>query len=255
MSIQKSPVLDTTLLRVWVRNAGKIRMLALFALLALLFSPPALMAQDEADEDDDTLMEEIIVTGSHIKRTGLTAPTPLQVVDTEDIGLGAEVNIGEFLNQLPSMGAPPINRTNSNFFNNVSGIVTIDLRGLGSSRTLTLVNGRRHVAGVPGTSAVDLNSIPTPMIERVEIITGGASAAYGSDAVSGVVNFILKENFEGVEFSSRWETTDESDGEEMDISMMLGGNFDGGRGNATVYFGYTDQKAVFSQHPGLHSLS
>lgn len=229
---------------------GTTRLLVLPALLAL-FSPLTLMAQDE---DADALMEEIIVTGSHIRRTGLTTPTPLQVVTTEDIDLGAEVNIGEFLNQLPSMGAPPISRTNSNFFSDASGIVTIDLRGLGSSRTLTLVNGRRFVAGVPGTSAVDLNTIPTPMIERVEVITGGASAAYGSDAVSGVVNFILKDNFEGVEFSSRWETTDESDGEETDISLLLGGNFDDGRGNVTIYFGYTDQKAVFSRDRTLTAI-
>lgn len=199
------------------------------------------------DSDDDTLLEEVVVTGSRIARPSLESSTPLQVVSSTDISLGAEVNIGEYLNQLPAVGTPLFNRTNSNFDISNSGVVNIDLRDLGIARTLTLVNGRRFVAGIPGNSAVDLNAIPSAMIERVEVITGGASAVYGSDAVAGVVNFILKEDFEGVELSSRYEITSEGDGEEYDLSMLIGSNFADDKGNATVFLGYTDQGAVFSR--------
>ncbi len=96
------------------------------------------------------------------------------------------------------MGTPTVSRTNSNFLTSSGGVSTINLRNLGDSRTLVLVNGRRFVSGMPGESAVDLNTIPTDFIERVELLTGGASATYGSDAVAGVVNIILKKNFNGV---------------------------------------------------------
>ncbi|TQV85262.1 TonB-dependent receptor [Exilibacterium tricleocarpae] len=206
--------------------------------------PTAVLAQgEEADE----AIEEVVVTGSRIARASLESATPLQVLTAEDINLGAETNIGDYLNQLPALGQPLFNRTNSNFDINNSGVVNVDLRDLGIERTLTLVNGRRFVAGVPGSSAVDLNAIPSAMVERVEVITGGASAVYGSDAIAGVINFILKDDFEGVELSSRYEITDESDGEENDISLLIGANFDGGRGNATAYIGFTDQGAIFSR--------
>ena len=202
--------------------------------------------QDDTSEDDEAL-EQLFITGSRIARSALTAPTPLVVLDSADISIGGEINISEFINQLPAAGVPDISRTNSNFFNNASGLATIDLRSLGIERTLILVNGRRFVGGVPGTPAVDLNAIPTEMIERAEVITGGASAVYGSDAVSGVVNFILKDDFEGFQASARFGVSDEGDNEETDVSLMAGGNFADGKGNAIAFIGYTNQKAVFSR--------
>ncbi|MEQ8858739.1 MAG: TonB-dependent receptor [Pseudomonadales bacterium] len=219
--------------------------LKLGAISLALFA--GLSTQQAVAQEEEQMIEELVVTGSRITRSNLTSPTPLQVLSSEDIDLGAETNIGEFLNQLPALGTPDFNRTNSNFDINNSGVVNINLRNLGIERTLTLVNGRRFVAGVPGNSAVDLNAIPTAMIERVELISGGASAVYGSDAVSGVVNLILKDDFEGVDVTTRFEQTGENDGEEADLGLLIGSNFADGRGNSTIYFGYTEQKGVFSR--------
>ncbi|UTW44554.1 TonB-dependent receptor [bacterium SCSIO 12696] len=202
-------------------------------------------AEEAANNND--IREEIVTTGSRISRSELSAPTPLQVLDSVDIELVAQTNIGDLINQLPSAGQPLFNRTNSNFDNNNSGVVNIDYRDLGIARTLTLVNGRRFVAGVPGSSAVDLNAIPSAMIERVEVITGGASAVYGSDAVAGVVNFILKDDFEGVELNTRYQSTTEGDGQETVVDLLLGSNFDNDKGNAVFQISYTDQNAVFSR--------
>lgn len=220
--------------------------IALAAGAAVFFSGPATQAFAQDVEVDDEKLEEVIVTGSRISRPELSSSTPLQVINSESIELAAQVNIGDLINQLPAAGVPT-NRTNSNFFNNASGLVTVDLRDLGTERTLTLVNGRRFVGGVPGSSAVDLNSIPTALIERAEIITGGASAVYGSDAVSGVVNFVLKDDYEGFEFSTRVGESDEGDAEETSLDLLFGRNFDEGRGNAVVNITYTEQGAVFSR--------
>lgn len=200
-----------------------------------------------AQEQSAELTEEVLVTGSRIYQPGLDSVTPVQVLNAADLDLGAEVNIGDAINQLPAAGTPLFNRTNSNFDISNSGVVNVNLRDLAAERTLVLVNGRRFVAGVPGSSAVDLNAIPSAMIQRVEITTGGNSAVYGSDAVAGVVNFVTKKNFEGVELSSRYEVTGEGDGEEYDFGLLMGSNFSDEKGNATVFFGYTDQGAVFSR--------
>jgi len=199
-------------------------------------------AQEEIDS-----VEEVTITGSRIQRADLTSATPLKILDSSDIEFSAQTNIGDLINQLPSSGTPAFNRTNSNFDVNNSGVVNIDYRDLGSSRTLTLVNGRRFVAGVAGSAAVDLNSIPSILVERVEIVTGGASAVYGSDAIGGVVNFILKDDFEGIELSTRYQESDEGDGDETIVDFLVGGNFDEGRGNAVLNVTYTDQGGVLSR--------
>ncbi len=204
------------------------------------------LAEAKRLEEEADNLEEVIVTGSRISRSNLSTSTPLQVVNSEAIELAAQVNIGDLINQLPAAGVPT-NRTNANFLNNASGLVTIDLRNLGTERTLTLVNGRRFVAGVPGSSAVDLNAIPTALIERAELITGGASAVYGSDAVSGVVNFVMKDDYEGFELSTRIGESDAGDADETSIDLLFGRNFDEGRGNAVFNISYTEQGAVFSR--------
>lgn len=188
-----------------------------------------------AAEPDD----EIFVTGSRIARKELTANTPITIVDAETIKLSDAVNIEELLRKLPQF-APAIGG-NSN--NGNPGVATIDLRNLGEERTLVLVNGKRFIPYDPN-GIVDINMIPTALIERVEVITGGASAAYGTDAVAGVVNFILKDQFQGVEFDASTGLSEENDAERYDFSATLGGAFDGGRGNVVVNFGFSKQEPV-----------
>lgn len=141
-------------------------------------------------------VERIEVTGSRILREGAIAPSPVTVITGEDLVSTGAMNIGEVLNKLPAL-ATTYSLANSGRFIGTAGISLLDLRGMGSSRTLVLVDGKRHVASAPGTSSVDTNTIPSAWIEKVEIITGGASAVYGADAVTGVVNFILKKDVTG----------------------------------------------------------
>ena len=159
----------------------------------------------------ETEIEQIIVTGSRIASSSLESASPLTVIGAQDIDESGIVNIQDLLLRSPAFGTPGINRTNSNFSTSSAGVATVDLRNLGTSRTLVLVNGRRFVAGIPGESAVDLNTIPTQFIERVDILTGGASAVYGSDAIAGVVNIIYKKNFEGVEVDAQYGTSNSGD--------------------------------------------
>ena len=147
----------------------------------------------------------------------------------------------------PAFGTPGISRTNSNFSTSSAGVATVDLRNLGSNRTLVLVDGRRFVAGIPGTSTVDLNTIPAAFIERTDVLTGGASAVYGSDAVAGVVNIIYKKHFEGVEGNAQVGISQEGGDAEKYLNLTLGHNFDDDRGNIMTYIGYVKQGAVFSQ--------
>lgn len=193
-------------------------------------------------------VEEIVITGSRIASSNLNSPSPLQVVGGEDIDIAASATLQDVLLKNPTFGAPSISRTNSNFQTASAGAATIDLRNLGVDRTLVLVNGRRFVSGIPGSAAVDLNTIPTQFIDRVEVLTGGASAVYGSDAVAGVVNIIYKQDFEGIEADARYGISEEGDGIEKDVSLMMGGNFGDNRGNIVGFLGYSNQGAVFSRN-------
>ena len=140
----------------------------------------------------------IEVTGSRIRSASAESVSPLTVLTSADIAASGVTNLQDLLLQMPEMGAPSISRTNSNFSTSSAGVATVDLRNLGTSRTLVLINGRRVVSGVPGSTAVDFNTIPTDFVERIEVLTGGASALYGSDAVAGVVNVILKRRMDGL---------------------------------------------------------
>jgi outer membrane receptor protein involved in Fe transport len=192
--------------------------------------------------------EAIIVTGSRIASPTLTSVSPLQIVDAQDIDESGVVNIQEVLLENPTFGTPGISRTNSNFASASAGTAIVDLRNLGSNRTLVLVNGRRFIAGVPGSSAVDLNSIPTQFIERIDILTGGASSIYGSDAVAGVVNIIYRDDFEGIELSGQLGVSQHGDDVRKQANLLMGSNFADGRGNISVYLGYSDEGAVFSRN-------
>ena len=155
------------------------------------------------------------------------------------------------VNELPSAGVPGSVDTATNFRTTTTGLNTVDLRNLGEARTLILVNGRRHVGGSAGSPTVDISMIPSQLVDRVEIVTGGASAVYGSEAISGVINFIMKDNFEGVELYGRYGNSELGGAEEEDLSLLAGSNFADGRGNATIYLGYSDQGILESKDRDL----
>lgn len=187
----------------------------------------------------DTGEDEIVVTGSRIPQNpNLINSIPVQSVDQQDVKLSGEINLADVVNDIPALIASTTGE------NSVTGANALSLRGLGTQRTLTLVNGRRHVAGFEGSAAVDIGSIPEALVERVEVTTGGASAIYGSDAVTGVVNFILKEDFEGAEFDARAGMASEGDAENFSINGTLGTNFDNDRGNIVLSVGYVEDSAL-----------
>ena len=197
-------------------------------------------AQDNTQIDEATV-EKVQVVGSRIRKVDFSTNAPVATVGIEQFELTNSVNTEALLNTLPQT-VPGLDRSSNN---PGGGIATVDLRGLGTSRTLVLVDG---VRAVPTTSAgtVDINTIPAALIENVEVLTGGASAVYGSDAVAGVVNFSLKRNFEGVEFNTSYEQTEEGDADIWNTSLTLGGNFDNDKGNAVISFQYTEREALFA---------
>ncbi len=191
--------------------------------------PPATTAAATGDES-----EEITITGSRITRSGFDQPTPVTVIGTADIQAAAPANIADFVNQIPSV-AGSVTPANSqrNLSAGTVGVNTINLRSLGSTRTLVLLDGKRSV-GSTSTGTVDVNTIPQGLVKSVEVVTGGASSVYGSDAVAGVVNFILDRDFKGLkgEFSAG-ETT-YGDDTNYRISLTGGLEFAGGRGHILV---------------------
>jgi iron complex outermembrane recepter protein len=166
------------------------------------------------------------------------------VVDSKFIEELGVVNVQDALEVNPVFGEPGQSRFTSNGNITNAGASTVNLRNLGADRTLVLADGRRMVAGVPGTAQVDLTMVPTGFIERVEVLTGGASAVYGSDAVAGVVNFIYKKDFEGFDFDAQAGQSSRSDADEYKLGFTAGHNFADKRGNFMVHAGFTDQQGV-----------
>ena len=190
---------------------------------------------------DDSALEEVIVTGSRIKRADLSSVSPVSVVTGEEFKISGNLNVEQKLAELPQ--TLPSFGPSSN--NPGDGTARVDLRGLGSSRTLVLVNGRRYIPATQ-SGVVDLNTIPGTLIKQVDVVTGGASAVYGSDALAGVVNFQMVDDFQGAEFTMLYDTTTEGDGEKLNFDFTIGGNFDDGRGNAVLYGSVSDRAAVFA---------
>ena len=124
--------------------------------------------------------------------------SPINTLDEEQIEISGSNSVATILNELPAAGIPGSVDTATNFRTTTTGLNTIDLRNLGTEKTLVRLNGRRHIGGSAGSQSVDLSMIPTALVERVEVVTGGAAAVYGLEAVAGVVNFILKDDFEGI---------------------------------------------------------
>lgn len=201
-------------------------------------------------QDDEVALEEVIVTGSRIKRADLSSVSPVSVVTGEEFKISGNLNVEQKLAELPQ--TLPSFGPSSN--NPGDGTARVDLRGLGSSRTLVLVNGRRYIPSTQ-TGVVDLNTIPGTLIKQVDVVTGGASAVYGSDALAGVVNFQLVDDFQGAEFTILYDTTTEGDGEKVNFDFTVGGNFDDGRGNAVLYGAVADRQAVFAGERDFSSVA
>lgn len=205
-------------------------------LIPIVCAAGGLIAHTARAQEEAGTLEEVTVTGSRIVRDGITAPTPVTVVNAERFeNLGA-TNIGQVLNTLPSFRATA-NPQTANIQPRAAGTSLADLRGLGTSRTLVLVNGRRFV---PSTleGAVDLNQIPTLLLDRSEVVTGGASAQYGSDAVAGVVNLILKNDLQGLRGQLQYGRTEAGDGTDYLAGLAGGTKFAGARGHVTAALEY-----------------
>lgn len=182
---------------------------------------------------------EIVVTGSRLASPALSQAAPLTVVSATDIAQTGKVAIEDILNDYPQL--VPYTSGASN--NPGGGEANIDLRGIGPERTLILVNSRRWIPA-DTSQVVDVNTIPAPLLERVDIVTGGRSAVYGSDAIAGVVNFVTKQDFEGVQGNASYRINEAGDGGTSEVSLLLGHNFADGRANVTLYGDYTRRKSV-----------
>ncbi|OAO03887.1 TonB-dependent receptor [Sphingomonadales bacterium EhC05] len=207
--------------------------------LAMVSAPAIAQDQDvqEADAAEDSV---IVVTGSRISNPNLELSSPVGVVTSEELELRQTNTAEQFLRELPSA----IPSTGSAVNNGNGGSSFVNLRGIGSQRNLVLLDGRRFVPA-DTTGRVDLNSIPLAVIERTDVLTGGATTTYGADAISGVINFITKRDFAGVEVNLSEQITEQGDGNVFRADMTIGANFDDGRGNVVLSVGYQDQDPVF----------
>jgi outer membrane receptor protein involved in Fe transport len=225
--------------------------------------------------------QEIVVTGSRIPQPNLTSAAPVSVITNQDVKLSGATRVEDVLSQLPSAAVDQ----GAGMSNGASGTAEVDLRYLGSKRTLVLIDGRRMMPGDPNstTQAADINVIPAALIKRVEVLTGGASSVYGADAVAGVVNFIMDTDFEGVRFDGTWSvyqhnnncpavlggtvctinqakgfpfaTGSKMDGRAIDGTVSIGAGFDDGRGHVVGYFGYRKVNAVLGAQRDYSSCS
>ncbi|MBV8465218.1 MAG: TonB-dependent receptor [Burkholderiales bacterium] len=222
--------------------------------IAALAALGAFSGLTHAQSDDQTQaskLERVEVTGSHILSVNATSPSPMQVIDATQIAASGATNLADLLATSPVFGEPSLNRTNSNFLTTSAGQTTVNLRNLGDARTLVLVNGHRFVSGSPGSQAVDFNMIPTDFIEKIEVMTGGQSAAYGSDAVAGVVNIILKHDFQGVALNVKGGKSDKGDDSDMEASVTFGANLADNKGNIMAHFSASQQGAVYAKNHGV----
>jgi outer membrane receptor protein involved in Fe transport len=190
--------------------------------------------------------QSVIVTGSRIRRPNLVSTVPVTSVGGEEFHQTGQVSVGDVLNELPALRST-FSQANSTRFLGTAGLNLLDLRGLGTQRTLVLVNGRRHVGSDILNNAVspDVNTIPTDLIERVDVVTGGNSAIYGSDAIAGVVNFVLKRDFQGIQMRAQAGVSQYGDAGSYFVSGTAGTNFADGRGNIAINAEYARQNQYF----------
>jgi outer membrane receptor protein involved in Fe transport len=205
---------------------------------------PVVEAESEAQPAD------IVVTGSRIRRPDYEAPNPIVSNDAKDIRASGNTNVTNFLLRVPALvGSRDSTRATggdavSSAQFGQAGLNQLNLRNLGINRTLTLVDGRRHVAAEASNAAVDINAIPTDLISRVDVLTGAVSAVYGADGVTGVVNFVLRRNFQGIAARAQMGVSQYGDGATRFASLIAGENFAGGRGNVTLAYEYSGEERI-----------
>jgi len=229
-------------------RVGSLTSASVLTLLSLGSLPLTANAQGDAGAVET--LEEVVVTGTRIQRSGFETSTPVNVVGQAAIEDSGFSNVYDVLKSVPSIGVG-LGGSNSSpeaVSNAQAGAAFVNLRGLGTDRSLVLVDGRRRVSGSSDSSAVDVSMIPAGMIERVEIITGGASAVYGADAVSGVVNLIVKDDIDGLEMSvGTGASTEGGGGERVSFDLAGGADFAEGRGSMVFGLSYSKEEELTSQ--------
>ena len=234
------------------------------------------LASPSAAQTGDNEVSELVVTGSRIPQPNLSGVSPVTVVSDQELKLQGTTNVEDLLNSLPQVFAD----FGGGVSNGATGTATVNLRGLGSARTLVLIDGRRLMPGDPGTPSPDLNNIPAGLVKRVDVLTGGASAVYGSDAIGGVVNFIMNRDFEGVRLDSQYSFYQHNnsnavarstiagapfpvalpkknvrDGETTDFTFVAGVNAPDGKGNVTAYGSYRHTEGVLQSQRDYSACS
>jgi iron complex outermembrane recepter protein len=243
-----------------IHGSYSVRIAVALALgsVAVLAAAPQVRAADAdttvnkpASTDDATKLEEVTVTGSRIRRKDLTSASPLITIDSEQLESRAGLNLESYLNQLPNFNPAQTPTTENSDVQpsavNTVGISTISLRGFGPNRNLVLIDGHRTTP-VNALMETDINSIPAAMVDRVEIITGGASAVYGADAIGGVVNFITKKNYEGAQIDVQDSITQAGDGNETRVSTLLGSKIADGRGHIIMGMEYYNRDEAYQKN-------
>jgi outer membrane receptor protein involved in Fe transport len=222
------------------------------ALVLLLTATPLIaQAQTAADPNSAESVEEIVVTGSRIARRDYVSNSPIVTVGKDAIQKTGSVTVDTLLNQLPQF-VPSVSSTSNNPSN--GGQANVELRGLGTARSLVLLDGHRVVAS-NSNGSVDINILPAALIQNIEVISGGASATYGSDAVAGVVNFKLNHNFTGFEADAQYGETKEGDGIEKALSLTAGGKFADDKGHAVLSLSYAERGEVFNANRDFAAVS
>ena len=234
-----------------MRNAKPGRVLPLCSLVITAASGALAQeaAQPPAAQDAQPPIEEVVITGSRIRQDEKGFANPVTTFSADALVQSGKTDLADFLAQTPALlGSTTGDLTaGSNFDFGEVGLNLLDLRHLGVDRTLVLVDGRRHVSGLAGSAAVDIDAIPMDLVEAVDVLTGGASAIYGADGVSGVVNFRLKKNFEGLSVRAQTGTSNESDGNNLFGALTAGMNFSEGRGNVAFAYEYSSDDRVNDQ--------
>ncbi len=233
-------------------NPHRTKMLSAAISLALFPLTSPLHAQDGANMPQ---LEEVVVTGSRITRFEGDYVAPVLSLGSEQMESAGTVNIEDFVSEVGALvGSTGSFESASGSNGTNTGVNALNMRNLGTNRTLVMVNGRRHVSSIAtGEPLVDTNTIPTALVERIDILTGAASAVYGADAVSGAVNFVLKDDYEGFDMRTQAGMSGEGDAEQFFASFVWGNNFADGRGNVTASYEFRGQESlqIFERDYGL----
>ncbi|GER05318.1 hypothetical protein JCM17846_30000 [Iodidimonas nitroreducens] len=229
-----------------LKKSRRLRLLAASSIGILAMTSSAVWSQESTDEEDEEALEveEIVVTGSRISRAPGMEASPVLSIDGDAVKLSGFNNLADFLSDIPALQGSQVPDDTTGAVLGTSGLSLLNLRQLGEQRTLTLIDGRRQVGSDPGTAAVNIDTLNFLMVERTEVLTGGASSIYGADAVSGVVNFVLRKNFEGLELDGQFAIDENGEGQSARFSGIMGGNFANNKGNAMLAFEYRQNEEI-----------